>query len=553
MDVLACAENIKLYDVVQVYDNTVMISCEEYLAVQLHVDCGFSFRSKWRYGNLARVDEGDEYTCPRCGQRLMRRIAKRTYANHYFYITEKSITDTDTIPAKAIPVVMDMRVVGYKEYVDLVMQYKAVQYYGDGYALDMKMTTRKNTFIVRANMSRQVLQIIQRGPNVENYVRDVDLIHDPEWLENTPLWYMRSESDIRHSKKEVMQVVTVWRHEIEKRLRKKLHYQTPSMYAGTSLKDYCGFLFKPLQNIAWRLAAPTAPPYEDETWGSICGDQEATEAFSDVLEKTRRGMEYAAAVCKVFQLPDKPSMRRYLRRTSAFQAVVVKEAMRITDNIDNLMTIASGLGSVRDGIWRSSRSIDFLKILAKRYGDKAVTVLLKDMDSRACRELKDTAYMHSQLTRQDRKAFWEGPRVKVRELHDAIMAMHDRQRIAKQDIPVTPEMAAMQHLVGPYEFYAPKDTHQLIEISSELHNCVKSYARRCINKECIIIGVREQGKIIACIEVMGDEIKQAKLDHNKAAYKNAAVNTSICLWAKRHRLKPCQYDMVPSENISIAI
>ena len=59
MNVLAYAENIKLFDVVQVYD-TAMMDCEEYLAVQLHVDCGFSFRSRWRLGNMYKIDEGDE-------------------------------------------------------------------------------------------------------------------------------------------------------------------------------------------------------------------------------------------------------------------------------------------------------------------------------------------------------------------------------------------------------------------------------------------------------------------------------------------------------------
>ena len=550
MNVLAYAENIKLFDVVQVYD-TAMMDCEEYLAVQLHVDCEFSFRSRWRFGNMYKIDEGDEYTCPRCGQRLMRRIAKRTYANHYFYSMKKSIDDT--IPAEAIPVVMDIQVVGHKNYVDLVMKYKAVQCYGDGYALDIAMTARKNTFIVRADIGRQVLQLIQRGPNVENYVRDVDLICDPEWPKNTPLRYLRSESAIRHSKKEVMQVFSAWRHEIEKRLREKLHYKTPSMYAGTSIKSNGGFLFNPLQHIAWRLAAPTAPPYEYLTWISIGGDQAVLSAFDDVLEATRQGMEYAAAVCKAFHLPNKPSVRRYLRQTSAFQAVIVKEAMRITGNIDNLITIAPGLGHVYNGIWREPRAIDFLKILAKRYGEKAVTVLLKDGNSRVCRELRDTAWMHSQLTRQNRKIFWEGPRVKVRELHDAIMVLHDRQRIAKRDIAVTPEIQSLVHMVGPYEFYAPANTDQLIDISKELHNCVKGYANACATHQCIIIGVRNQGKIIACIEVRGDEIRQAKLRNNKATSANAAVNRSILLWAKQHHLKPCEQDMISGAVIPIAV
>lgn len=549
MNVLACTEDIKLYDVVQVYD-PIIGNSEEYLAVQLHVDCGFAFRSRWRYGNLARVDEGDEYICPRCGQNLMRRIAKRTYAKQYFYITEKSISSA---VKETIPVIINLRAVGYKNYVDLVMKYKAVQYYGEGYALNMAMTGWWNTFTVRADIGRQTVQLIQRGPDVRDYVLDVDVVCEPEWPENTPLRYLLSESAIRHSKKEVMQVFTAWRHEIEKRLRKKLHYKTPSMYAGTSIKSIGGFLFNPLQNIAWRLAAPTAPPYEYDTWVSIGGDQAVLSAFDDVLEETRQGMEYAAAVCKAFHLPDKPSVRRYLRQTSAFQAVVIKEAMHITGNIDNLIPIASGLGSVHGGIWRASGVVDFLKILAKRYGEKAVRALLKDEYSRTYREIRDTAWMHSQLTRQNRKAFWEGPHVKLRELHDEIMVLHDRQRIAKRDIAVTPEMAALVHMVGPYEFYAPSNTDQLIDISKELHNCVKGYANWCVNHQCIIIGVRHQGKIIACIEVRGDEIKQAKLNRNKAVYKNADVNTSIWLWAKRHRLKPCQYDMVPPDTIPVAI
>ncbi|WP_301859280.1 PcfJ domain-containing protein [uncultured Megasphaera sp.] len=433
------------------------------------------------------------------------------------------------------------------------MKYKVVQCYGEGDALNMEMTDRWNTFTVRADIGRQTVQLIQRGPDVRNYVLDVDMICKPEWPENTPLRYLQKTSAIRHSKKEIMQVVTAWRHEIEKRLRGKIHYKTPSMYAGTSICSDGGLLFNPLQHIAWRLAAPTAPPYEYLTWRSIDGNRETISAFSDVLNQTRQGTTYAAAVCKAFHLPDKPSVRRYLRQTSAFQAVVIKKAMSITDNIDNLITIASGLGDVRNGIWRDLRVIDFLQILAKRYGDKAVTILLKNADSRACWELSDTAHMYSRLTRQNRKGFWEGMHVKVRELHDTIMDLYDRQRIAKQDIAITPEMQALVHKVGSYEFYAPANTDQLIDISQELHNCVKGYADRCAAHKCIIIGVRNQEKIIACIEVRGDEIRQAKLRNNKPASENTDVNRSILTWAKQHHLKPCQCDMTSRTETQLAV
>ncbi|WP_302360321.1 PcfJ domain-containing protein [uncultured Megasphaera sp.] len=536
MKILGQTNDIQLYDVVQVYEYC--SHYRAYKAAQLHVNCGFSFQAKWLPGSDYRIDEGDEYNCPRCGRRLMRRIARRGWASDYFYVTKNKSSTT--------PVVIKLRAVEHKYWVDLEVKYKAVQCVtnkADGFSLEVM--AQEKTCIIRADIKRQRIQLIDREIGHKEYVHDVDILQETDWPYQTPLGYLKKESRIRLHKSEVMKVFTAWRHAIESRIQKKLHYRVSSMYVGTSLRRK-GLLFEPLLNIAWRLEAPTAKVYEYANWINLPkGDGDNLCAvWGNVLMETRKGMEYATAVCKAYRLPDKPSIRKYLRESPVFQAVVLKAAMNITSNIDNLIRITSALGTVPFGLWGEKNVMQFLVILARRYGEPVVIKLLeaKGMDAR--RELIDMARMYAQLSREHRKMFWEGTPVKTRNLHDAVMVLHDREQIEKQEIVLSDTAKMLQQRIGNYEFYTPTDTHQLIDISKELHNCVKSYAGRCVNQLCIIVGVRYHGKIMACIEIRKGEICQAKLIRNQPAYKDEIFNQILILWAERHQLKISKNDMM---------
>nr|DAD98244.1 MAG TPA: PcfJ like protein [Myoviridae sp. ctiu99] len=538
MQVLGYAHIDRLYEVVQRYDN--WYSCDTYYAAQLHVACGCEFKTAWKAGSMSRIDEGDIYTCPRCGKRLVRRTASRPWGQHAFYQTHRN---------RLVPIDMQFRVLAYKRWVDLEVKYHAVRCTGEHLQVSIHPLRTSCMFTVRADIGRQVLQVISKGKDLqpdEYYVTDIDPVRNPDWPEGTPLRHLSPESYAPQHRREVMQVFTIWRREVERRLAKKLGYRVPSLYVGTSLASGYGLLFTPLQNIAWRLAAPTAPNYDRKQWHSVHSAERET-LFSRVLERTRAGKDYATALCDVFHLPQKASVRKALRTGSPFAVVRLAAAHRITSDSNHVLRLAPMLGGISSTryydpeLWNDADTVAFLHILAVRYGMASVYALLRQ------RQLSDTLRMYGQLNHRNRKALWDGPRVKMRDLHDSVMTLHDRQTIENQTIEITRVMAALQHRVGPYEFYTPATTLQLVDISNTLHNCVKSYARRAVAHDCIIVGARKHGRIVACIEIRNGAIRQAKLQHNAPAYKDAAFNAALGLWARRHHLQPCDYDMTPPE------
>ncbi len=541
MQIIGCASIGRLYDVVQQATPWRGIG-GTYYASQLHTTCGCEFKTEWRIGSMCRIDEGDNYTCPRCGERLVRRIAGRTDGRHNFYETTKG---------GLVPIDMQFRIIAYEHWVDLEVKYHAVRGTGEHLQISIQPLHTICTCIVRADLRRQVLQIISKGRHLteqECCVMDVDPIRNPDWPENTPLRHLSPASSAPQHRREVTQLFTLWRHEIERRLAKKLGYRVPSMYVGTSLRSSYGLLFTPLQNIAWRLAAPTAPTYCRQHWYSVCSE-ERQALLSRVLDQTRAGKEYAIALCNVFRLPAKASIRKALRKGGPFDVFPLAGAHAVSSDTNHILRLAALFGGISGSryqgpaMWDDTAALTFLRIVAARYSMAAVYALLRQ------RNLNDTLRMYGQLNHRNRKALWDGPRVKMRDLHDTVMALHDRQTIKNQSIEITSSMAALQHSVGAYEFYTPETTHQLVDISNVLHNCVKSYARRAAQHDCIIVGARHHGAIIACIEVRNGAIRQAKLRNNEPAYKDAALNKALGLWARQHNLQPCAYDMTAPKAV----
>lgn len=539
MQVLGYARIERLYDVIQYCDSWQQEST--YCASQLHTECGCEFRTAWKVGNMSRIAEGDAYTCPRCGKRLTRRVSGRPGGRQTFCkVYKKQLVPTD----------MQFRVIAYKNYVDLEIKYHAARCMGEHTLVSVRTLPALSTFTVRADIGRQILQLISKGRDLsddERYVKDVDPVSGPDWPLDTPLRHLGQESYAAQERHTIMQVFTLWRHEVEKRLVKKLRYAIPSLHAGTSLTSGYGLLFTPLQNIAWRLAAPTSPNYQRRLWHGVASPA-VQEAFQGVLEQTRQGREYASALCDVFYLPQKASIRKALRSQGVFSVVLFAAAFRVTDDVNHILRLAPLLGDLssvtqyawRPYLWNNDAALRFLRILAARYGMNAVYAILRQQN------LWDTAAMYHQLKRENRKQLWEGRRIKMRDMHDAVMALLDRQNFTDRPIEITGRMAALQQRIGPYDFYTPETTYQLADISRVLHNCVKSYADRAVRHDCVIVGVRLDGRIIACIEVRDGAIKQAKLRYNQRAAADEGFNRVLGLWARRHRLKPCAYDMLPA-------
>ena len=97
------------------------------------------------------------------------------------------------------------------------------------------------------------------------------------------------------------------------------------------------------------------------------------------------------------------------------------------------------------------------------------------------------------------------------------------------------EQKSLEDDIDGYSFCLPKDSYQLCEIGTALHNCVASYGERVSKKECTIVYAQKNGEYKICIEVRGKEIVQERIDRN--ASPGEEENSVLEKWHERHALR----------------
>ena len=77
------------------------------------------------------------------------------------------------------------------------------------------------------------------------------------------------------------------------------------------------------------------------------------------------------------------------------------------------------------------------------------------------------------------------------------------------------EQKKLEDDIDGYSFRLPKDSYQLCEIGTALHNCVANYGEGVRKKECTIVYTQKDGQYKICIEVRGKKIVQKRIDRNE--------------------------------------
>lgn len=541
MELLAQAHIPKLYDVILTWDYSMHIN--SYTACIYHVPCGRTFTADFRSGSQYRRDESDSFYCPHCGQPIVREYA------HNFLHTAYAAKYRETHTEKSIPRIMWLCVKEYKNYVDLVAKYHSVLC--DPSKTAHQMTTPDNrlqTTIIRADIRRQNIIVLE--PKEESHTV-IDPVLTPDWAADTVLRYLDSASYAGKHLSAIRDVIGAFQHAIERKLQQKLGYRVPSFYSPTTLaidkqsRRTYGALNGPLRNIAWRLAAPTALNFNRKKLYTMMGDTreypEDRQRYRIVLKRTRQGQEYFSTVADAFGIPNTPGIRKALRAGGLFCAPRYKLAAETTDDVNHIATLGHRLSQIP-----STADYEAVKNLIRdigkspTYGPKVAIQLLSD---RLRSFTFDTGCTYNRLTPTLKTELWAKPRVKVRDLHDTVMALYDKLRFSSLPIPVSDLSKTLPANLGEYTFYTPEKTEQLVTMSDKLHNCVKTYREQAASGYCIIVGVQKSDKLYACVEVVDGRIVQAKLDHNKAGKKDAAFAQVMRHWAAQKNLTIATADL----------
>jgi hypothetical protein len=160
--------------------------------------------------------------------------------------------------------------------------------------------------------------------------------------------------------------------------------------------------------------------------------------------------------------------------------------------------------------------------------------------------------LHSCIKMYDKKPDYKfNFKCKIQELHDTVSK--DFNKLKHPNIPIEyPEEAKdLEGKYGELYFNLAKDTHELIDVGTEMSICVGGYGDRAVEKKLnIIVARNKEGFPIVCIEMNRYyyDIHQTKQKHNNM---NKAFNeeespmelNAVMEWAKIHNLRFATWDI----------
>lgn len=218
----------------------------------------------------------------------------------------------------------------------------------------------------------------------------------------------------------------------------------------------------------------------------------------------------------------------------------------IVDNQDHVKDIMERMGWVyQDGqLMRGDSELYYFReviydALEQLSGSwSAVDVMRIAKGIKSAKDLHDTLHMLRKLSAAELQ---KARRVRTRELHDWLVDKMVEIRERGFDLPCPESVKRrlqMQLDSGSLKTFLPKHSHELDRVSAEFHNCVKTYSRRVLAKECnIVLMTDDKGKLLACLEVRDGALVQAKLRYNRRVALDGAVNGAVYDWCQRAGLE----------------
>lgn len=117
--------------------------------------------------------------------------------------------------------------------------------------------------------------------------------------------------------------------------------------------------------------------------------------------------------------------------------------------------------------------------------------------------------------------------------HDALSKHNPQQK--NVTFKYSEAELSLEDSVLDYDFYLPKESAELINLGSTLHNCVGSYAESVLAKECTIVAAKQDNFPVLCIEVRNlSTVNQVRANFNSRPSEKQ--KEAFDIWCKRHKL-----------------
>ena len=254
-----------------------------------------------------------------------------------------------------------------------------------------------------------------------------------------------------------------------------------------------------------------------------------------------RKTDYVSAVCKVLKIPNIPHIRKNLRYANF---VVLRECYK-AKSYDVAQAIFYYCCNYKRNIDKIHKMIDFYNTFIGIYPKMQMRYVVDKWDD----VYHDVLYLWQAADKITKEEFYK-KKPALSKLHDwlsvAVAKQEDREIIF--DVP--------EEVIKRYTMLLKTFGAKCIERNSELkfwaislHNCAAGYKNR-INQERQLVGISDdRGKPVALLEIVGKNLKQAKLFDNDPVYYQKEINDTVWEFAKECELKIATKDVQnPSEQ-----
>lgn len=515
-----------------------------------HTDCNFAFGGKWKrkysysYGYTTAAKY---FTCPNCG------VHSEPFRNKILFVRDDE---------SLIPLEVWADVVEFKNYLDLRFTYRAITMRYDGTFIDEGLRKEVLRFDFKSKKATYT------DYNRSKHELTLEYIHHKSVMEVlTYLGKSYAMHDI--NRKPLNNVFRSLRLAFERRIKKAYGYSTSDVYIAPSFNEDNGYHFSMLLNMILKLSAPDMPNIISiqrgaDYWNDYYSRLITSIPFdSDVLDLTKKGMNFQEALRTVYKSPNSKALRRAMAKNP--MSVVLSNVLSLFKDENCRRTIVdlnrhnlpddekykyTGKVHCAKDIRKSMKlhidgSKEFWQIMIARYGEPAA---LRWILSEDFRDIEDCVRMYSELIVKYRDMFW-AKRFKLKSLHAELINVYNKQEYGDVNLPAIPALNAD---VNGLHFVVPKTAADLMLIGKQLKNCVGSYKDRVMKGNTAIVVVTDDNmKPVACLELTKDidskekftKLVQAKLFGNQCVSKNKDVNNTVLTWANKLKIEPVTVDI----------
>ncbi|WP_127133466.1 PcfJ domain-containing protein [Veillonella caviae] len=496
-----------------------------------HDSCGMVFGGKWerKYnGWNGYFTAAKHYVCPKCGR------YSDTYVDAiYRYDDEEAIVPTSLV----------MDVVSFKNYLDLRVRYTGIELYYDGTAKKIKNVKQ----VLRFDFKRKRCLLIDsiEGKKVLTH-HDID--------DGAPLPILTVFGDsiamMRCNKKAINHLYKVFRLEFVKRCSELYGFDVKDTYISHSSVGRQGYGGTMLCNLICKLIAPDMPNIvtlakSANRWISYLASIDCVP--DDVFNLTKTGVSFIDALCAVYLAPNNRKLRRVM--ISDPMIVTTSSFIRKFKDVNAVNTLLDDFVKRPDRAFmlKDYRYInEVLDILFSKFQEMQIAKFLIKEDITS---IRDIIVMVHELKPENVKKLQE-MRFKLKNFHDVVMEIHDKQEFGHIQLPVVQTLNAD---VKGMHFITPTTAFDLKHIGRKLNNCVGSYTKRVLDNESAIVVVTDDSmNPVACLELRNtsiganpkfNKLVQARMFGNTPTWKNENVNSAVLTWAKQLKIKPTTIDV----------